>query len=99
MAPIVRMRPGALVWNQGAVLVDRARAHPNEMRAPPMKELMNILSIRMRAFLAPMREMSSVVWAGVKASMVPNFRYLSQLICEKYKTKIGKKSQARKKLF
>jgi len=61
MAPIVRMRPGALVWNQGEELVDRARAHPNEMRAPPMKELMNILSIRMRAFLAPMRDMSSVV--------------------------------------
>ena len=61
MAPIVRMRPGALVWNHGAVLVESASAHPKEIRQPPMKELTNILSIRMRAFLAPMRETSSVV--------------------------------------
>lgn len=45
------------------------RAHPKEIRAPPMKELMKSLSIRILAFLAPMRETSSVVWAGVKASI------------------------------
>lgn len=70
MAEMVRIRPGALVWNQGDELVLRDKAQPKDMRAPPMKELMNILSIRMRAFLAPMRETSSVVWAGVKASMI-----------------------------
>jgi hypothetical protein len=31
------------------------------------------LSIRIRAFLAPIREMSSVVWAGVNASMMVFF--------------------------
>lgn len=31
---------------------------------------MNSLSRRMRAFLAPIRETSSVVWAGVKASIL-----------------------------
>jgi hypothetical protein len=61
IAPIVRMSPGALVWNHGAVLVERARAQPNEINAPPMKELMNILSILIRAFFAPIRETSSVV--------------------------------------
>ena len=69
MAEMVRMGPGVLVWNNGEELVESARAQPKEMRAPP-KPLMNILSMRMRAFLAPMRETSSVVWAGVKASVV-----------------------------
>ena len=49
--------------------MERAKAQPKEIRAPPMKELMNILSIRMRAFFAPIRETNSVVWAGVKASI------------------------------
>ena len=61
IADIVRMRPGALVWNHGEEFVDSARAQPKEIRAPPMKELMNILSILMRAFFAPIRETSSVV--------------------------------------
>jgi hypothetical protein len=61
IADIVRMRPGALVWNHGEEFVERARAQPNEIRAPPMKELINILSILMRAFFAPIRETSSVV--------------------------------------
>jgi hypothetical protein len=69
IAEMVRMSPGALVWNHGDALVESARAHPKEMRAPPRKELMNILSMRIRAFLAPMRDMSSVVWEGVKASI------------------------------
>ena len=45
-------------------------AQPNPKSDPPKKELMNILSIRIRAFFAPIRETSSVVWAGVKASMM-----------------------------
>lgn len=61
IAEIVRIRPGAFVWNHGEELVERERAHPKEIRHPPMKELMNILSILIRAFLAPMRETSSVV--------------------------------------
>ena len=61
IAEIVRMRPGALVWNHGEELVERASAQPNETKAPPIKELMNILSILMRAFFAPIRETSSVV--------------------------------------
>jgi hypothetical protein len=70
MAEMVRMRPGAFVWNHGDELVERARAQPKEIKAPPMNELMKSLSIRMRAFLAPIRETSSVVWAGVNASMM-----------------------------
>jgi hypothetical protein len=69
MAEMVRMRPGALVWNQGEEFVDSDKAHPKEIRAPPIKELTKSLSILIRAFLAPMRETSSVVWAGVNASM------------------------------
>jgi hypothetical protein len=59
-----------LVWNHGEAFVESARAQPNEIKHPPMNEFTNILSILMRAFLAPMREISSVVWAGVKASMI-----------------------------
>jgi hypothetical protein len=70
IADIVRMSPGALVWNHGEEFVERARAQPNEIRAPPMKELINILSILMQAFFAPIRDTSSVVWAGVNASMM-----------------------------
>jgi hypothetical protein len=70
IADMVRMRPGALVWNQGDEFVDNASAQPKEMRAPPMNELTNILSILIRAFFAPILETSSVVWAGVKASMI-----------------------------
>lgn len=70
IAAIVRMSPGALARNQGEEFVERERAQPKEMRAPPMKPWMNSLSMRMRAFFAPMRETSSVVWAGVKASMM-----------------------------
>jgi hypothetical protein len=70
MAEMVLKRPGALVRNQGEAFVERARAHPKEIRGPPIKEFTNILSMRMRAFFAPILEMSSVVWAGVKASMM-----------------------------
>jgi hypothetical protein len=49
IAEIVRIRPGAFVWNHGDELVERARAQPNEIKAPPMKELTNILSIRILA--------------------------------------------------
>lgn len=70
MAEMVRMRPGALVWNHGDELVERDNAHPKEMRAPPKKEFTNILSTRMRAFFAPILDTNSVVWAGVNASMV-----------------------------
>ncbi len=70
MAEIVRMRPGALVWNQGEEFVDSDNAQPKESNAPPIKELINILSIPMRAFFAPIRDTSSVVCAGVKASIV-----------------------------
>jgi hypothetical protein len=57
------------VWNHGAAFVESARAAPNEIKHPPINELTNILSILMRAFFAPMRETSSVVCAGVKASI------------------------------
>jgi hypothetical protein len=70
MADIVRIRPGAFVWNQGEAFVDNESAQPKEMRVPPMKEFTNILSSRVCAFLAPMRETSSVVCAGVNASMI-----------------------------
>lgn len=49
--------------------MESRRAQPNPRRGPPMKELRNILSKRMRAFFAPILETSSVVWAGVKASI------------------------------
>ena len=49
------------VWNHGEEFVESARAHPNDIKHPPMNEFTNILSIRIRAFLAPMRETSSVV--------------------------------------
>jgi hypothetical protein len=78
IAEIVRMSPGAFVWNHGDELVESARAQPKEIKAPPMNELTNILSILMRAFLAPIRETSSVVWAGVNASMLIPYTNLSQ---------------------
>ncbi len=70
IAEIVRMRPGAFAWNQGEEFVESDNAQPKESNAPPKKELANSLSIRVRAFLAPMRDTSSVVCAGVKASIV-----------------------------
>lgn len=68
-ALMLLIRPGALVRNHGEALVDSARAHPNPRSGPPRNELRNILSIRIRAFAAPIRETSSVVCAGVKASI------------------------------
>lgn len=70
MAEKVRNSPAALARNQVEELVDSATAHPKESKQPPKKELMNILSIRMCAFFAPIRETSSVVCAGVNASML-----------------------------
>lgn len=68
-APKVRSSPAALVASHGDDKVERDMAQPKPRRGPPMKELTNILSSLMRAFFAPIREHSSVVCAGVKASM------------------------------
>lgn len=45
------------------------RAQPKQRRGLPMNGLTNIWSSLMRAFFAPILETSSVVRAGVKASM------------------------------
>lgn len=63
-AAIVRIRPGAFSWNQGAVLVLIKTAQANDNSMPAMTELMNILSRRMLAFATPARPMSSTVSFG-----------------------------------
>lgn len=73
------MRPGALVWNQGAEAVETLIAHPNPSSSPPMIELTIILSIRMCALFVPSRDISSIVWAGVKGSIFKRMRWLSNL--------------------
>lgn len=59
--PIVLMRPGAFSWYHGEAFVLTSQAHPKPNSGPVMKELKNNLSIRMWAFLQPMRETSSMV--------------------------------------
>lgn len=59
--PTVLMRPGAFSWYQGAAFVLNSHAHPKPNSGPVMKELKNNLSIRMWAFLQPIRETSSIV--------------------------------------
>jgi hypothetical protein len=71
-AEIVFMRPGAFSWNHGDALVEMLIAHPNPRRKLPATQLTNILSRRWRAFLLAMLEISNVVCAGVKASILIN---------------------------
>ena len=64
-AAIVRIKPGAFSWNQGAVFVLNTDAHANDNIMPAMTPDMNILSMRIFALATPARETSSAVSAGV----------------------------------
>lgn len=64
MAATVLIRPGALSWYQGAVLVMSDTAAAKARRAPAMKELKKILSMRMLALYTPARDTSSIVSLG-----------------------------------
>lgn len=57
--------PGAFSWYHGAVLTTDTAAHAKARIAPAMKPLVKILSIRIRAFAAPIRDAISVVCCGV----------------------------------
>lgn len=81
IAAMVRIKPGAFVVNHGDGFVERASAHPNPKRGLPMNELTNILSRRIRAFFTPILETSSVVCAGVKASIVFDEKVFERKIC------------------
>nr|POF16356.1 hypothetical protein CFP56_23874 [Quercus suber] len=65
IAPIMRMSPGALVWNHGAVFVLNSAAQAKARKQPAMNELMKILSTRMLALATPAREQSSTVSFGL----------------------------------
>ena len=69
-ALMVRISPGAFSWYQGAAAVESSTAQPKPSKGPAMQELNQSLSRRMWAFLVPIRETSSVVCWGVKASIV-----------------------------
>ena len=59
-AAIMRMRPGAYVWNHGEAFVLRETAQAKARRVPATKDEMKVLSIRMLALPVPAREASSV---------------------------------------
>lgn len=69
MAEIVRIRPGAFCWYQGAASVDNVTAQPKPSNGPAMKEFQNNLSHLICVFLHPILETNSMVCWGVKASM------------------------------
>ena len=62
---MVRMRPGAFSWYQGAALVESRVAQAKERRQPAETEEKKILSRRMFAFVTPARPTISAVSAGV----------------------------------
>jgi len=68
MAPADLMRPGALSWNHGAVLVLKALAAAKERRHPAETEDKKTLSTRMLPFFTPALDTSSMVSAGVYAA-------------------------------
>lgn len=63
-APIIRIKPGAFSWYQGAVSVLKRAAQAKESRQPAIKDDARILSMRMFAIMTPAREQSSTVSLG-----------------------------------
>jgi hypothetical protein len=66
-AAIVLMSPGAFSWYQGAVLVEMSVAHAKDKIMPAEQALRKLLSIRICAFLTPIRDTSSKDSWGVYA--------------------------------
>lgn len=69
-APSMRISPGASDWYHGEALTETRTAQPKPSSGPAMNEFQKSLSVRMCAFFVPMRETSSIVCWGVKASIV-----------------------------
>jgi hypothetical protein len=64
-AAMVRMRPGALSWNQGVVLVLRTVPQAKASRHPADTELKNTLSSRILPFWTP----ALAIWATTSAGV------------------------------
>jgi hypothetical protein len=58
-AAIVLRRPGAFSWYHGAVFVEMSVAHAKDKIMPAEQALRKLLSMRIYAFLTPMRDTSS----------------------------------------
>lgn len=69
-APSQRSKPGACSCIHGEAFTLRRMAQPKPSSGPARNEFQKSLSRRMCAFLQPVRATSSIVCAGVKASIV-----------------------------
>jgi len=74
---IILIKPGAFSWNHGAAVAMRAEAEAKLTRQPDEKADMKILSGRILPFRAPIRDMSSMVSAGVYATVLARFATLA----------------------
>ncbi len=75
-APIILIRPGALSWNQGAVLALSAAAEAKHSRQPADTAERKTLSGRIFPFFTPARETNSIVSAGVYPAMLVTLTFV-----------------------